>query len=57
MRYRYTQIRVWMSTASALACDVVARLARAADIGVDTARGRLLAPQLQENTVTTLELP
>ncbi|MGH7545826.1 MAG: SMP-30/gluconolactonase/LRE family protein [Gemmatimonadota bacterium] len=37
--------------------EVVAQLPRAADIGVDAARGRLLVPQLQENTVTVLALP
>jgi hypothetical protein len=36
--------------------EVVAHVPRAADIGIDTARRRLLVPQLQENTVSILAL-
>lgn len=49
-------LRVTLSE-SGVRADLVARLPRAADIGIDSARRRLLVPQLQENTVTVLALP
>lgn len=42
---------------SGVQSEVIARLPRAADIGIDPARNRLLVPQLQENTLTILALP
>jgi len=37
--------------------DELRHVSRAADLGLDAARGRLLIPQLQENSVTVVRIP